>query len=69
MADTAAPETQNQLLDNVTGELVSKSELKRRQKQRQKDAEKAEKAEKAAANAPARPANDAAAEDLSLIHI
>ncbi|OJD36613.1 lysyl-trna synthetase [Diplodia corticola] len=35
---------QNLLLDEVTGERVSKSELKRRQKQREKDAKKAEKA-------------------------
>ncbi|KAH3674173.1 hypothetical protein WICMUC_003414 [Wickerhamomyces mucosus] len=33
-------------LDEVTGEQVSKSELKKRQKQRQKDAEKAEKQKK-----------------------
>ena len=37
----------NLLSDPVTGEMISKSELKRRQKQRQKDAEKAEKAAKA----------------------
>jgi len=36
--------TPNLLPDPVTGEMVSKSELKRRQKQRQKDAEKAAKA-------------------------
>lgn len=33
----------NLLLDEVTGEKVSKSELKRRQKQREKDAKKKEK--------------------------
>ncbi|KAH7916598.1 hypothetical protein BJ138DRAFT_1139429 [Hygrophoropsis aurantiaca] len=37
--------------DPVTGEMISKSELKRREKQREKDAKKAEKA----ANAPAQP--------------
>ncbi|KAL1649522.1 lysyl-tRNA synthetase [Diplodia intermedia] len=35
---------QNLLLDEVTGERISKTELKRRQKQREKDAKKAEKA-------------------------
>lgn len=48
MADTnAVQETEasmaNLLLDEVTGERVSKSELKRRQKQREKDARKKEK--------------------------
>jgi hypothetical protein len=38
-------------LDEVTGEMVSKSELKKRQKQRQKDEEKAKKA----AAAPPKP--------------
>ncbi|KKY14186.1 putative lysyl-trna synthetase [Diplodia seriata] len=42
---------QNLLLDDVTGERVSKTELKRRQKQREKDAKKAEKA----AAAPPKP--------------
>lgn len=37
----------NLLADPITGEMVSKSELKRRQKQRQKETEKAEKALKA----------------------
>lgn len=55
MADNSAPPTQdvaNLHLDEVTGERVSKSELKKRQKQR--DAER-RKAEKAAA-APPKPA-------------
>lgn len=39
-------------LDEVTGEQVSKSELKKRQKQRQKDAERAEKAKKLAESKP-----------------
>lgn len=44
MADTENKATQPELLlDEVTGDRVSKSELKRRQKQRQKDAEKAQK--------------------------
>ncbi|ORZ36085.1 hypothetical protein BCR44DRAFT_47341 [Catenaria anguillulae PL171] len=42
--------------DPITGEMISKSELKRREKQRQKDAAKAEKA----AAAPAKPAAAAA---------
>ena len=33
----------NQLLDEETGEMVSKSELKKRQKQREKEKQKAEK--------------------------
>ena len=41
-------------LDEVTGEMISKSELKKRQKNRQKEAEKKQKAEKlAASGAPA----------------
>ncbi|EGW31845.1 uncharacterized protein SPAPADRAFT_62457 [Spathaspora passalidarum NRRL Y-27907] len=39
-------------LDKVTGEYVSKTELKKREKLRQRDAKKAEKAAKAAATAP-----------------
>lgn len=39
-------------LDDATGEQVSKTELKRRQKQRQLEAKRAEKAQKAAASAP-----------------
>jgi lysyl-tRNA synthetase class 2 len=41
----------NLLLDEVTGEKVSKSELKRRQKKREKEAEKKDKA----AAAPPKP--------------
>ncbi|SHO76650.1 Lysyl-tRNA synthetase [Malassezia sympodialis ATCC 42132] len=52
----------NLLADPVTGEMVSKSELKRRQKQRQKDAEKAAKAEAAGA-APAKAGSALAAEE------
>ncbi|EOD44501.1 putative lysyl-trna synthetase protein [Neofusicoccum parvum UCRNP2] len=46
----------NLLLDEVTGERVSKTELKRRQKQREKDAKKAEKA----AAAPPKPKKEKA---------
>ena len=56
MADaTPAPPTEqvaNLQLDEVTGEMVSKTELKKRIKARQREAEKAKKA----ANAPAQPA-------------
>ncbi|KAH6565018.1 hypothetical protein BASA61_004098 [Batrachochytrium salamandrivorans] len=47
MTDTAATGAgtePNLIKDDVTGEMVSKSELKRRVKQRSKDAIKAEKA-------------------------
>jgi lysyl-tRNA synthetase class 2 len=43
-AGSAAPAEGKQYKDEVTGEMVSKSELKRRQKQRERDAQKAEKA-------------------------
>ena len=50
MADSAAPgktveeQVANLHLDSVTGEMVSKSELKKREKSRKKEAFKAEKA-------------------------
>ncbi|CUM66937.1 uncharacterized protein PRCAT00004622001 [Priceomyces carsonii] len=47
-----ADQLQKTYLDDVTGEQVSKTELKKRQKQRQVNAKKAEKAAKAAASAP-----------------
>ena len=49
------------LLDEVTGEYVSKSELKKRQKQRQKDIEKAKK--DATKQAPPAPKKKNAADD------
>lgn len=49
--------------DEATGEMVSKGELKRRQKQREKDAKKAEKA--AAAPAPTEKAKPAAGKDAA----
>ncbi|KAI1341280.1 lysyl-tRNA synthetase [Xylariaceae sp. FL0016] len=55
MADSAPPPTEevaNLHLDEVTGERISKTELKKRQKQRERDAKKAEKA----AAAPPKPA-------------
>ncbi|CUM48044.1 unnamed protein product [Debaryomyces tyrocola] len=47
-----AEQLQKTYLDDVTGEQVSKTELKKRQKQRANDAKKAEKAAKSAASAP-----------------
>lgn len=55
MSDEVAQATeqlQKTYLDEVTGEQVSKTELKKRQKQRANDAKKAEKAAKSAASAP-----------------
>lgn len=55
MADTGdslAQDTANLHLDEVTGEKVSKSELKKRQKQRQLEEKKKEKAAAAAAAPP-----------------
>ncbi|KAF2136229.1 uncharacterized protein K452DRAFT_302916 [Aplosporella prunicola CBS 121167] len=54
-------DSSNLLLDEVTGERVSKTELKRRQKQREKDAKKAEKA--AAAPPKAKKEKAVSAED------
>ena len=55
----------NLVLDEVTGQEISKSELKRRQKTRAKEAEKKEKAEKTATAAAAAPKTQksASAED------
>ncbi|KAF1809305.1 putative Lysyl-tRNA synthetase, cytoplasmic [Eremomyces bilateralis CBS 781.70] len=59
---TPVEQMQNLLLDEVTGERVSKSELKKRQKKRTIDAKRAEKA--ASAPAPAKPvAKEASAEE------
>ncbi|KAJ1996603.1 lysyl-tRNA synthetase, partial [Coemansia thaxteri] len=55
MADSAA-QNEKTHKDEVTGEMVSKSELKRRMKQREKDAKKAASA--SAAPAPAAKAKD-----------
>jgi lysyl-tRNA synthetase class 2 len=49
----------NLLLDEVTGERVSKTELKRRQKLREKEAKKKEKE----ANAPPKPEKKVSAEE------
>ena len=50
-------------LDEVTGERVSKSELKKRQKMREVEKKKAEKAAAAAAKAPAGAAKKKSAEE------
>ncbi|ORX94746.1 putative Lysyl-tRNA synthetase, cytoplasmic [Clohesyomyces aquaticus] len=64
MADQQPPAeaSENLHVDPVTGEKISKSELKRRQKQRDNEKKKAEKAEKSAA-VPNRPKKEKSAED------
>lgn len=63
--DTKAAETKPQtLLDDVTGEYVSKSELKKRQKNRQKEIEKAKK--EATRQAPPPPKKKAAEDEAQL---
>ncbi|KAG7196259.1 lysyl-tRNA synthetase [Scheffersomyces spartinae] len=65
-ANKVAEEVQQKLyLDEETGENVSKSELKKRQKQRDIARKKAEKAEKAAANAPAKSASSKKKDQLA----
>ena len=61
MADAAPPTEQvaNLQLDEVTGERVSKTELKKRQKARQREAEKAKKAAAAPPAAPKKKSADA----------
>ncbi|KAJ2436737.1 lysyl-tRNA synthetase, partial [Coemansia sp. RSA 2424] len=61
MADNAAQNDKTHL-DEATGEMVSKSELKRRMKQREKDAKKADKAAAAPAAATAKK-TESSAED------
>lgn len=57
----------NLLLDEATGEHVSKTELKKRQKQREKDAKKAEKeATRQAPPAPKRKAQTAEEDESKL---
>ena len=68
--ETAAEGAQTSLLlDEVTGERVSKTELKKRQKLREKEAKKAEKAATTAAAAPppkAKKAGSAEEEEAKL---
>jgi lysyl-tRNA synthetase, class II len=57
-ADQAADAVAKLHLDDVTGEMISKSELKKRQKAREKEAAKKEKA----ASKPAAPTSSKSAE-------
>ncbi|KAM3512545.1 hypothetical protein MY11210_003808 [Beauveria gryllotalpidicola] len=67
--DAAAAAVAKMHLDEVTGEMISKTELKKRQKARDREAAKKEKAEKSGAPAPAgkKPAgsSEAAEKDLT----
>lgn len=60
---TAAEGAATTYLDEVTGERVSKSELKKRQKNRERDAKKAEKAANAAPPPQKKKAAGSAEED------
>ena len=51
----------NSILDDATGEYVSKTELKKRQKERQRDAKKAEK--EATRQPPPQPKKKAASQE------
>ncbi|KAI0153068.1 lysyl-tRNA synthetase [Xylariaceae sp. FL1272] len=64
-AAAAEGEQANLHKDPVTGEMISKSELKRREKQRKTAEEKAKKAEAAKANAPAKPKKKDEEEELT----
>ena len=57
MTDVPSDDLVNLHLDEVTGERVSKTELKKRNKQREVEKRKAEKAEKAAQSTAANPPN------------
>ena len=66
-AASAEGSTPNLLLDEVTGEMVSKSELKKRQKQREREAKKAEAAAtKQAPPPPKRKAGSAVEDEAKL---
>ncbi|KAJ1967903.1 lysyl-tRNA synthetase [Dimargaris xerosporica] len=70
MADQAAAGMAKLHLDSVTGEMISKTELKRREKQRKKEAEKAAKPTATAASAQAnksgkKESTEAAEDDLN----
>lgn len=64
-ANAAAEAVANLHLDDVTGERVSKSELKKRQKQRQTEAKRAAKKATAQPPAPPKKKKDEALADLS----
>jgi lysyl-tRNA synthetase class 2 len=70
MADSSTPPTEqvaNLLLDDVTGEMVSKTELKKRKKARDREAEKAKKAAAAPPKAaPAKKKSTAEADEQEL---
>lgn len=71
MADSSAPAAPappteavaNLHLDEVTGEMISKTEKKKRDKQRAKEAEKAAKAANAPPKAASKPKNSAGEEE------
>lgn len=66
-ASTTGGTQPNLLKDDVTGEMVSKTELKKRQKQREKDAKKAERdATRTAPPPPRRRAGDNAEDESQL---
>ena len=52
MADTATKDVENLHLDDVTGERISKNELKKRTKQREVEKRKADKAAQSTATLP-----------------
>ncbi|CAR30968.1 ZYRO0E06908p [Zygosaccharomyces rouxii] len=64
-ANAAAEAVANLHLDDATGEMVSKSELKKRQKQRQVEAKRAAKKATAQPPAPSKKKKDEALADLS----
>ncbi|GAW26049.1 putative lysyl-tRNA synthetase [Rosellinia necatrix] len=64
-APTDAEQQQKLHKDPITGEMISKTELKRREKQRKAAEEKAKKAEKAQASAPAKAAGKPKEEELT----
>jgi len=69
MADSSAPPTEqvaNLLLDDVTGEMVSKTELKKRKKAREREAEKAKKAATAPPKAAPKKKSPAEADEKEL---
>lgn len=66
-AETAEGTTPNLQLDEVTGEMVSKSELKKRQKAREREAKKAEReAARPPPPAPKKKAGSAEEEEAKL---
>ena len=64
-ADGAAAAVAKLHLDEATGEMISKTELKKRQKQREKEAAKKEKAASKPAPAAASKSAEAAEKELT----